>query len=306
MFSLAPEITRAWSAAQSVFRLLDLRPSIITDKGSAIKGTSTSSDQSEKGLAESQGHDCHIGRLEIRGVSLVYPSRPDQTALNDISLNISAGDFVAFVGRSGAGKSSTVALIERFYDPSQGTVLLDGEDIRDRAVQLHRDRLGLVEQEPHIFPGSVAFNVGLGAGSSRNVSQAEIESVCKKCGLHEFVMSLPEGYNTDCGHNGDKLSGGQRQRVAIARALIRDPEILLLDEATSQLDAHSEQEVRRAIAAASSGRTTIVVAHRLASVQNADCIYVFDQGTIVEQGKHDALVAAGGIYANMVRSQELG
>jgi ATP-binding cassette subfamily B (MDR/TAP) protein 1 len=161
------------------------------------------------------------------------------------------------------------------------------------------------EQEPDLFPGTVKFNIGLGRRPGSEASDAEIETVAKKCELHDFIMSLPEGYNTQVGAHGSKLSGGQRQRLAIARALIRDPEILLLDEATSQLDATTERDVKKAIAAASIGRTTIMIAHRLASVQHADRIFVFDSGRIIEQGRHDELVDLGGIYAAMVTTQEL-
>jgi ABC-type multidrug transport system fused ATPase/permease subunit len=245
------------------------------------------------------------GELEFRNVSLYYESRPNVPALNDVSFQIRQGENVAFVGRSGAGKSSTIHLIERFFDPNAGQVHLDGQDIRQEAVRNHRARLALVEQEPDLFPGSVKFNIGLGARPGTSASDEDIQRVAKECELHDFIMSLPEGYNTEVGSHGSKLSGGQRQRLAIARALIRDPEILLLDEATSQLDANTEREIRRAIAAASKGRTTIMIAHRLASVQHADRIFVFDTGRIVEQGRHDELVAMGGIYAAMVATQEL-
>jgi len=161
------------------------------------------------------------------------------------------------------------------------------------------------EQEPDLFPGSVKFNIGLGGRPGAKVGDEDIVRVAKECEIHDFIMSLPEGYNTEVGAHGSKLSGGQRQRLAIARALIRDPEILLLDEASSQLDANTEQALRRTIAAASKGRTTIMIAHRLASVQHADRILVFDAGRIVEQGSHDELVAMGGIYAAMVAAQEL-
>jgi ABC-type multidrug transport system fused ATPase/permease subunit len=184
-------------------------------------------------------------------------------------------------------------------------VLLDGRDIRTEVVQEHRAKLGLVEQEPDLFPGSVGFNIGLGAKPGVEVTQQDIETVAKKCGMHDFIMGLPEGYNTDVGSRGNKLSGGQKQRIAITRALIRDPEVLLLDEATSQLDANTEREIRAAIDAAASGRTTVMIAHRLASVQHADRIFVFEAGKIVEQGTHNELVAAGGIYSSMVSAQEL-
>ncbi|OMP81948.1 Leptomycin B resistance protein pmd1 [Diplodia seriata] len=298
MFSLAPEITRAKSAARNVFKLHDEKPSIIVD-GPDPSASSLLANGAEKPKAGSKG------TLELRNVSLAYPSRPDALALKGVSLSIRAGEYVAFVGRSGAGKSSSIALIERFFDPTAGTVFMDGENIRNKPVYSHRAKIGLVEQEPNLFPGTVMHNVSLGARPGHAPTREDVERVCKMCALHEFIMGLPEGYNTEVGANGGRLSGGQRQRLAIARALIRDPEILLLDEATSQLDATSEKEVRRAIAAASSGRTTIMVAHRLASVQKADRIFVFENGRIVEQGNHDELVAQGGIYSGMVETQQL-
>jgi ABC-type multidrug transport system fused ATPase/permease subunit len=302
VFSLAPEITRAKTAAQNVFALHDEQPSIVTDLRPA---TSSSSRTVANVDSLDRLPNADRGQLEFRNVTLRYATRRDVPALNDVSFCIKAGEYVAFVGRSGAGKSSSMHLIERFYDPNSGVVLLDGRDIRTEDVQDHRAKLGLVEQEPDLFPGSVASNIGLGAKLGVKVTQEDIENVTKKCGMHEFIMSLPEGYSTDVGSRGSKFSGGQKQRIAIARALIRDPEVLLLDEATSQLDANTEREIRTAIAAASSGRTTVMIAHRLSSVQHADRIFVFEAGKIVEQGKHDELVAAGGIYSSMVAAQEL-
>ncbi|KAJ4305126.1 hypothetical protein N0V90_000656 [Kalmusia sp. IMI 367209] len=301
LFSLAPEITRAKTAAQSVFALHDEKPTIINTAHSTCSDEEGSSTASSSANGRNPSRQ---GEVEFRGVSLHYATRPDVAALNDVSFSIRPGEYVAFVGRSGAGKSSTVHLIERFFDPTSGSVLVDGEDIRNSDVQAHRARLGLVEQEPDLFPGSVKFNIGLGKHGAEASEEAIIQ-VAKKCELHDFIMSLPEGYNTEVGSHGSKLSGGQRQRLAIARALIRDPEILLLDEATSQLDANTERDIRKAIAAASKGRTTIMIAHRLSSIQRADCIFVFDSGRIVEQGRHDELVAMGGIYAGMVAAQEL-
>lgn len=308
LFSLAPEITRAKTAAQSVFTLHDERPTILTDDKPSQQlpdSTDVNTNALLSGPSASYGTFGVRGELEFRAVSLHYETRPGVPALNNVSFQIRHGEYAAFVGRSGAGKSSTVHLIERFFDPTAGQVYLDGRDIRNEPVQNHRARLALVEQEPDLFPGSVKFNIGLGRRPGADISDDDIVAVAKKCELHEFIMSLPEGYNTEVGAHGSKFSGGQRQRLAIARALLRDPEILLLDEATSQLDANTEREIRRTIAAASKGRTTIMIAHRLASVQHADRIFVFDAGRIVEQGRHDELVSEGGIYAGMVAAQEL-
>ncbi|KAF1837016.1 P-loop containing nucleoside triphosphate hydrolase protein [Decorospora gaudefroyi] len=304
LFSLAPEVTRAKAAAQSVFSLHDEKPTIIRD--SAPQPATVNGEALLAGSSASYGTFGVSGDLEFRNVSLYYESRPNVPALKDVSFHVRQGENVAFVGRSGAGKSSTIHLIERFFDPTVGAVYLDGQDITKEAVRNHRARLALVEQEPDLFPGSIKFNISLGARPGATIHDEDIQRVAKKCELHDFIMSLPEGYNTAVGAHGSQLSGGQRQRLALARALIRDPHILLLDEATSQLDANTEREIRRAIAAASKGRTTIMIAHRLASVQYADCIFVFENGSIVERGRHEELVATGGVYAAMVATQELG
>ncbi|PVI01409.1 leptomycin B resistance protein pmd1 [Periconia macrospinosa] len=305
LFSLAPEITRAKTAAQSIFTLHDEKPSIIKPSTDNLAAKESDSDVESPQTTTPSLNQSNKGALEFRNVSLHYATRPDVAALQDVSFTIRPGEYVAFVGRSGAGKSSTVHLIERFFDPTAGQVLIDGQDIRQHDVQIHRARLGLVEQEPDLFPGSVKFNIGLGAKPGTTPTTDAIIRAAKKCELHDFIMSLPEGYDTEVGAHGNKLSGGQRQRLAIARALIRDPEILCLDEATSQLDANTEREIRNAIAVAAKGRTTIMIAHRLASVQYADRILVFEGGRIVEVGSHDELVRLGGLYAGMVAAQEL-
>ncbi|KAI5242365.1 multidrug resistance-like protein [Aureobasidium subglaciale] len=303
IFSLSPEMSRAGLAARNVFGLHDQKPSIVTDdsKESSKKSTPDETIPTLNDKPDSSSG----GWIEFKDVSLCYPSKPQHPALQNVNVSIKPGEFIALVGPSGAGKSTVLTLLQRFYDPTTGSVLLDGQDIREVAVSKHRGRLGLVPQEPDLFPGSISYNIGLGAAPDQMATQADIEEICEKCGIHEFIMSLPEGYNTECGTNGSKLSGGQKQRIAVARALIRSPEVLLLDEYTSALDAHSEQQIKEAVDGASVGRTTIVVAHRLSTVQNADRIFVFDDGRIQEVGSHAELVAQGGLYAGMVKAQTL-
>ena len=308
VFSLAPEITRASTAASNVFALHDERPTINSETppwkiSSDSDLDSTTSLRSEKPPTRSLATGGR-GRIEFSNVGLTYPTRKKPT-FEHLKLSIPPNSFVAFVGPSGAGKSSAISLLERFIDPTSGSVAIDGTDIRTMAVTSHRNRLSLVPQEPSLFSGSITFNVSLGARPGHKATQEEIEEVCKSCGLHDFIMGLPEGYSTECGTNGLQLSGGQRQRIAVARALLRDPDVLLLDEATSALDSHSEAAVKSAIASTGKGRTTVVVAHRLATVQRADCIFVFDHGRVVEQGRHEELIAFGGVYAGLVKAQML-
>ena len=317
MFSLAPEVTRARSAANSVFQLHDESPTILQEQDSSARGgflCELPSQQSSRPQTECQASNITPynrqgktieGDVELEGVSLVYPSRPSDLVLDNVSLSIKTGQFIGIVGPSGAGKSSFISLLERFYDAQVGTIKIDGQDICKRRVSDHRNRLGLVSQEPNLFSGSIAFNMQMGAKTGQEVSQDDTENVCTEIGIHDFVMGLPEGYQTDCGYNGSKLSGGQKQRIAIARALIRDPEILLLDEATASLDSQSEKQVHSAIVAAAQNRTTIIVAHRLSTIQHADNIFVFDQGRVVEEGRHEDLLAQKGVYASMAEAQNL-
>jgi ATP-binding cassette subfamily B (MDR/TAP) protein 1 len=303
IFSLSPEMSRAGVAARNVFGLHDQKPSIVD--GDIKQQDSTPNSYISGTTLVEKPDGCSRGWIEFKNVNLCYPSKPQHPALQNVDLSIKPGEFVALVGPSGAGKSTILSLLQRFYDPTTGSVQLDGLDIREVAVSQHRGRLGLVPQEPDLFPGSISYNIGLGAAPGQTVTQNDIEKICTKCGIHEFVMSLPEGYATECGTNGSKLSGGQKQRIAVARALVRCPEVLLLDEYTSALDAHSEQQIKEAVDGASVGRTTIVVAHRLSTVQNADRIFVFDDGRVVEVGSHAELVAQGGLYSGMVKAQTL-
>lgn len=254
-------------------------------------------------------HDSPEGKepkIEFRDVSFSYSTVSSKMALRSVSFSISSGETIALVGPSGAGKSSSISLLERFFDPSAGKILFQGTDLKTTDVCSLRSRMALVSQEPELFPGSIDHNIRLGAASGQVLSNEQVEKAARKCGLHDFIVSLPEGYNTNCGSlSGTQLSGGQRQRLSLARALIRDPEVLLLDEPTSALDAHSERHVQHSLTEAAKGRTTIIVAHRLASIQHVDRIIVFDQGKVVEQGTHSELVRNGGLYASMARAQAL-
>ena len=240
------------------------------------------------------------GRIEFQDVSFHYPSRPDVSALDHVDLSIAPGETVALVGPSGAGKTTVIQLILRFWDPETGKVTVDGYDLRDLARADFRRAIALVPQDPVIFAASARENIRFGRPDA---SDREVEEAARAAHAHEFLAALPEGYDTYVGERGVMLSGGQKQRIAIARAILRDAPILLLDEATSALDAASEREVQAAVEKLAVGRTTIIVAHRLATVKKADRIVVFDEGRIVAQGTHDALVAEGGLYARLARLQ---
>jgi ATP-binding cassette subfamily B protein len=240
------------------------------------------------------------GAVSFENVSFAYPGRPELAALNDFDLNVRPGERVALVGPSGAGKSTVLRLLLRFYDPQAGVIRLDGVDIREADPAEVRARMALVAQDAPLFSGSAMENLRFGR---EQASDADLMAAARAAEADGFITALPEGYNTALGERAKTLSGGQRQRVAIARALVRGAPILLLDEATSALDAENERLVQRALHDAMVGRTTLVIAHRLATVLNADRIVVMDGGRVVETGTHAELTARGGLYAKLAKLQ---
>jgi len=240
------------------------------------------------------------GKITFESVTFNYPSRPTQSALSDVSITIEPGETVALVGPSGAGKSTIIQLLQRFYDPSNGVIEIDGHDLTTLERTSFRSQIALVPQDPIIFATTARENIRFGRPDA---TDDEITAAAKAAAAHEFLVALPDGYDSQVGERGVMLSGGQKQRIAIARAILRDAPILLLDEATSALDAESERAVQAAVDDMAVGRTTLIVAHRLATVKKADRILVFEDGAIVATGTHDALVAEGGLYARLARLQ---
>lgn len=235
------------------------------------------------------------GRIELKDVHFTYPARPDQQVCNGYNLVVEPGQTVALCGASGSGKSTAIQLIERFYDPDSGSVQLDGVDLRELNVRWLREQIGLVSQEPVLFGGTIAENIGMGKPGA---TKDEIVAAAKMSNAHDFIMTFPSGYETNVGEKGGQLSGGQKQRVAIARAMIKDPSVLLLDEATSALDTESERIVQAALddLLTKQKRTTIVIAHRLSTIRDADKICVVNAGRVVEEGTHDELMAKRDFY----------
>ncbi|KAK6226325.1 abc multidrug transporter [Colletotrichum tabaci] len=306
MFSLAPEVTRARMAASRIFSLLDLDKSEVSNEDEA---SPRSREKDVEAIADS-GPRPSPGRggmsVAFKGVSFSYPARPEVQILDNMSFTIQPGQFCGLVGPSGAGKSTVMAIVQRMYTPSAGTIEVDGADISSFSTTSFRDDIAVVPQDSALFDGSVRFNVGLGARPGQDATDAEIEEACRLANIHDVVAALPEGYDTECGPNGSQLSGGQRQRIAIARALVRRPRLLLLDESTSALDAESERALQDGLERAARGITVIAIAHRLHTVRKADVIFVVEAGGVAAKGRHEELMEKSESYRLNAMQQMLG
>jgi len=271
------------AAARRLFAAMDVEPEVV--------------EPAEPRILPASG----AGQVRLENVSFAYAG--GAPALDGVTLEAGRGEMVALVGPSGGGKSTVLSLIPRFYDVSAGAVTIDGVDVRQVEIARLRERIALVTQEPFLFDDTIRANI---AYARPDATDAEIEEAARRAAAHDFISAFPDGYDTEVGEAASRLSGGQRQRIAIARAFLKDAPILLLDEATSALDTESEAQVQAALERLMAGRTTMVIAHRLSTVKDADRIYVIDKGKVVEQGTHAALVRRrGGLYARLAKAQDL-
>jgi ABC-type multidrug transport system fused ATPase/permease subunit len=285
--NFTPDAAKAKLAAVSVFRILDRESQIDVSKSVGEQRTAAQ------------------GNALLEEIEFSYPARPDTKILKGLNLKADTGMTVALVGKSGCGKSTVMGMLLRWYDPSSGKVVFDGLNEKDWDLKTLRSFMAIVGQEPVLFNISIRDNIAYGGAATSTCDDLAIIDAAKLANIHDFISSLPKGYDTLVGEKGGQISGGQKQRIAIARALIRNPRLLLLDEATSALDSESEHVVQEALDAAAKGRTTIVIAHRLSTIQNADLILVVDNGEIIESGSHFDLIDKNGIYSELVNQQKL-
>ncbi len=274
------DFMKASGASQRVFQLLDQKPDLEGPGGSPVSAVD--------------------GVVELDDVHFVYPTRPDTPVMRGLSLRVEQGEAVALVGHSGSGKSTIASLVSRFYDPTEGSVRIDGRDLRELDPRSLREHIGMVAQEPVLFAASIADNIRYGRPLA---TDDDVRRAAAAANALDFIEGFPDGFDTQVGERGVRLSGGQKQRIAIARAVLKDPAILILDEATSALDAESEHVVQEALDRLMEGRTTFVIAHRLSTVRDADRVAVLDHGVVAEQGTHDELLARGGLYRKLVERQ---
>lgn len=280
-------IAAAHSAASHIFSLRNRRFAVDTNHSDAKYTPLT------------------ISSLEFRDVSFAYSNRHQSSVLQHLNFRVNRGQNIAIVGASGSGKSTVTALLERFYDVDSGSILVNGNPIQSLNLGQYRTMISLVSQDTVLYRGTIEENVLLGVDENSPVSHNDVIQACQDANIHDFILTLPQGYNTACGIRGLSLSGGQRQRLAIARALVRNTPVLLLDEATSALDTESEQLVQDALRKAMEGRLTITIAHRLSTIRNADCIYVLSKGRFHEWGSHDVLLQKRGLYYTMCEAQQM-
>jgi ABC-type multidrug transport system fused ATPase/permease subunit len=292
LFNSYTSLIKSSGAGDKVFELLDR---LIPEPGTGHDGVNAGIDTGPSQL-----------NIHIQQLNFSYPSRPDQQILTNLDIDIPAGKTIALVGKSGCGKSTIIGLLQRFYDPDGGAVIVNDKNLKDINLKSHRQRIGVVTQDPVLFTGSIRDNILYGA---KNKTDADVINAAKLANAHVFIEGFPDGYDTQVGERGMQLSGGQRQRVSIARAIISEPNLLLLDEATSALDTESERLVQDALdhlLNTNNQMTTVVIAHRLQTVRNADNIIVLDKGCVLEQGTHEELLKLNGMYQKMVKRAEDG
>lgn len=314
MFALAPDISKAGVAASNIAQLLTTRSAeeeMDPDASGQLSPNIHLSNEKNldpemacSALPEAPPAMSGIG-AELQDLYFEYPSRPGQSVLRGLTLTFRPGQFCALVGPSGSGKSTILAMLERFYRPQAGAVVIDGVDVTRQLGTKFRDDIALVPQENVLFEGTVAFNISLGARPGHHPTQIEIEDACRMANIHDVILDLPDGYETQCSHDGKQFSGGQRQRLSIARALIRRPRMLLLDESTSALDVESERRIQEALATLSARTTIVAIAHRLNTIHRADRIFLIEEGCCVEQGTHEELMERSEIYRMSVIHQSL-